>query len=73
MRVDEAGQDALAGRVDDVGFEAFDAEAARIGHGRDDAAGHEDVLPAERFGREDVSIADQSDHGRLLDRVTGLT
>ena len=67
------GRTRLPAGVDDLGLEALDADAARIGHGLDDAAGEQDVLPAERLGGEDVSVADQSDHGRLLDRVTGLT
>ena len=61
------GQDALPGRVDDLGLAAVGREAPRFGHGLDDAAREEDVLPSERLRREDLSAAYQGDHGRLLE------
>ncbi len=69
--IDEPGEDAFPGRVHGLDFEAVDPDAARFGHGLDRPSGEQDVLPAERLGREDLSSADQSDHGGLLDLVTG--
>jgi hypothetical protein len=64
--VDEPRDEAQSGRVHDLGAAAPGREAPRFGHGLDEAARDEDVLPSERLRSEDLAAAYQGDHGRLL-------
>jgi hypothetical protein len=70
--IDQAGDEGAALRLDDLGLEAGGPEAARLGHGFDDAARCEDIPTSERLRREHLRAADQDQHGRLLRRTEGL-